>query len=106
MTPEEYGRGFDRSVGTFVRAAAAKSRAFRDRLESAGLSAGEIVTVRDLSRLPVLSKDDLLQLQTSSRPFGDLLADDAPVRRIFQSPGPLYEPELDHACLLYTSPSP
>ena len=95
MTPEEYGRGFDQAVGPFVEAAAAKSTAFLGRLESAGLVADEMLTVRDLSRLPVLSKDDLLQLQITERPFGGLLAEGADVRGVFQSPGPLYEPELD-----------
>ncbi|NOY57068.1 MAG: phenylacetate--CoA ligase [Actinobacteria bacterium] len=95
MTPEEYGRGLDSVVGAFVEAAAAKSTAFFERLESAGLVAAEMRTVQDLSRLPVLSKDDLLQLQIMERPFGGLLAEGAAVRRLFQSPGPLYEPELD-----------
>ncbi|NIR36048.1 MAG: phenylacetate--CoA ligase, partial [Actinobacteria bacterium] len=39
----------------------------------------------------------LLDLQRESPPFAGLVAADAPVRRVFQSPGPIYEPELDRA---------
>jgi phenylacetate-CoA ligase len=51
--------------------------------------------VADLDRVPVMTKDGLLDLQRADPPFAGLVAADAPVRRVFQSPGPLYEPELD-----------
>jgi phenylacetate-CoA ligase len=41
-----------------------------------------------------VTKDELIDVQAASRPFGALLAPGADVRRVFQSPGPLYEPEL------------
>ena len=64
------------------------------RLEEAGLSPDSIRTVADLSRLPVLGKDRVLELQAANPPFGGMLAEGAPVVRVFQSPGPLYEPQL------------
>ena len=67
---------------------------FKKRLEAAGLSANSIQTVDDLAQLPVLRKDDLIELQKQNPPFGGLLA--VPVgslRRVFQSPGPINEPE-------------
>ncbi len=49
----------------------------------------------DLARLAVTSKDSLLEKQRLSPPFGGFLAaDDASIRRIFVSPGPVYEPQL------------
>lgn len=49
----------------------------------------------DLARLAVTSKDALLEQQRQSPPFGGFLAaDDASIRRIFVSPGPVYEPQL------------
>jgi len=39
----------------------------------------------------VLSKDELLELQLADPPFGGLLSPEAKPRRVFQSPGPLYE---------------
>lgn len=95
MTPDTYTRSFDAAVGDLVAAAADRVPAFARRLAGADLSAAAIRSTDDLARLPVLSKDDLLSLQQADPPFGGLLAPEAPVRRIFQSPGPLYEPELD-----------
>jgi phenylacetate-CoA ligase len=51
----------------------------------------------DLDALPVLGKDDVLARQLAHPPFGGLLAEDARVLRVFQSPGPMYEPQLAEA---------
>lgn len=49
----------------------------------------------DLARLGVTSKDALLEQQRQSPPFGGFLAaDDAAIRRVFVSPGPVYEPQM------------
>ncbi len=49
----------------------------------------------DLARLAVTSKDSLLDKQRQSPPFGGFLAaDDASIRRIYVSPGPVYEPQF------------
>ncbi|MCC6868158.1 MAG: phenylacetate--CoA ligase family protein [Burkholderiales bacterium] len=47
-----------------------------------------------LASLPVTRKSDLLELQKAARPFGGLAATRwGAARRVFQSPGPIYEPE-------------
>lgn len=47
-----------------------------------------------LAALPVTRKSDLLEQQKSARPFGGLAATAwGGARRVFQSPGPIYEPE-------------
>ncbi|MDP8957680.1 MAG: phenylacetate--CoA ligase family protein [Actinomycetota bacterium] len=97
MTPEQYGRSFDSAIRSMVPRAAQLTESFAERLRGAGLQPEEVVDAASLDRLPVLSKDQLLELQRKLPPFGGLLAPRAPVRRVFQSPGPLYEPELDHA---------
>lgn len=94
-SPEAYGRGFDARVAALIPEAAERVSGFASRLGAAGLEPGELPDVRELDRLPVLSKDELMDLQAAAPPFGGLLAEDAKVRRIFQSPGPIYEPELD-----------
>ena len=93
MKPAEYGRSFDQRVADLVVAAAAVP-GFAARLEAAGLPQEELVSVAALDRLPVLSKDRLLDLQAAEPPFGGLLAAGVQPRRVFQSPGPLYEPEI------------
>lgn len=91
---ERYTARLDDAVVFTVRAAAERSPTFAARLEAAGIKPESVRRIRDLDRLPVLTKDDLLAQQQQSPPFGGLLAPDTKVRRIFQSPGPLYEPQL------------
>jgi hypothetical protein len=50
--------------------------------------------VADLDHLPVLDKDQLIQTQRAAPPFGGAVAADATVRKVFASPGPLFEPQL------------
>ncbi len=68
--------------------------AFSARLQSANLTPEAIRSVEDLEQLPVIRKDDLHSLQASDPPFGGYLTV-APgdLKRIFQSPGPIYDPE-------------
>jgi phenylacetate-CoA ligase len=90
-----YARSFDERIAAVVPAAAERVPAFAERLRAAGLEPSEVTSIDELDRIPVLTKDDLVEVQAAAPPFGGLLGADAPVRRIFQSPGPLYEPELD-----------
>lgn len=87
-----YAEEFDDRVAAIVRSASALP-AFARRLEDAGVSADRIRTVHDLSALPIQTKDDVLEAQRNDPPFGGMLAPDADISRIFQSPGPLYEPQ-------------
>ncbi|MGA8031106.1 MAG: AMP-binding protein [Casimicrobiaceae bacterium] len=60
----------------------------------AGIDPGEITSREALARLPVLRKSQLAELQKEARPFGGLAATRwGAVRRVFASPGPIYEPE-------------
>lgn len=92
---ERYAASFDERVAALLPAAAAAVPAFAARLASAGVDVAGDVTTATLDRIPVLGKDQLLDLQSAAPPFGGLLSASASLRRIFQSPGPLYEPELD-----------
>jgi len=63
-------------------------------LEAAGLAPADLRSVADLARFPILRKSDLPRIQAADPPFGGLLA--VPVerlKRLFASPGPIYEPE-------------
>ncbi|MFO1315726.1 MAG: AMP-binding protein [Burkholderiales bacterium] len=66
--------------------------AFAKRLADADPDA---LTTRDaLARLPVVRKSELVDLQKADRPFGGFAATRwGAARRVFASPGPLYEPE-------------
>jgi phenylacetate-CoA ligase len=92
---EAYRATFDERVFDVLRPAASVVPALAARLAEAGLVPDDLVDVAAVDRLPVLSKDDLIDLQAKDPPFGGLLAPGAEIRRIFQSPGPIYEPEAD-----------
>ncbi|MHB8187461.1 MAG: phenylacetate--CoA ligase family protein [Dermatophilaceae bacterium] len=92
-----YAESMDAAVARVIQASAATVPAFAARLAAAGLSADSIRGVADLAALPVLTKDDVLAQQHDEPPFGGLLAPGAQVNRVFQSPGPIYEPQLSGA---------
>ncbi|MBM3568604.1 MAG: phenylacetate--CoA ligase [Alphaproteobacteria bacterium] len=50
-----------------------------------------------LAKLPVTRKSSVPAMQKARPPFGGLLPRHARLVRIFQSPGPIYEPETDQA---------
>lgn len=67
---------------------------FARRLKEVGLSPDSIHTPDDLNALPVIRKDNLVELQEIDPPFGGFLAcKPGELKRIFQSPGPIYDPE-------------
>jgi phenylacetate-CoA ligase len=89
-----YTKERDDAVVQTVRAAAARVPAFAARLAAAGIDPAGVRGAADLGRLPVLGKDQLLAAQRADPPFGGVVAPDAPLRKLFCSPGPLYEPQL------------
>jgi phenylacetate-coenzyme A ligase PaaK-like adenylate-forming protein len=95
VTLHAYAQAFDARIADALPRLAAAVPAFADRLTAAGVSPDDLTGVDALSRVPVLGKDDLISLQEQDPPYGGLLAGDAVPRRVYQSPGPLYEPEPD-----------
>ncbi len=90
-----YACSFDDRVRTVLPEAARRCPGLARRLREAAVDPAALTGVADLDRVPVLSKDRLIDLQRDDPPFAGLVAPDAPVRRIFRSPGPLHEAELD-----------
>ena len=81
-------------LNVLIKHLAAHAPGFAARLAAAQLAPDDIHSLDDLNALPVMRKDDLINLQASDPPFGGYLAC-APgdLKRIFQSPGPIYDPE-------------
>lgn len=69
------------------------SKAIRARFEKAGIKPVEIKDLKDLEKLPITKKADLVNAQKERLPFGgfEVLPEEG-VRRIYVSPGPVYEP--------------
>jgi phenylacetate-CoA ligase len=65
----------------------------RRRLEQAGLSPKDFRSTEDLARLPVIRKSAMPELQKADPPFGGFCTVPlAKLRKIFVSPGPIFEP--------------
>src|SRR5437867_4350346 len=65
----------------------------RRRLEQAGLSPKSIRSTDDLARVPVIKKSAMPDLQKADPPFGGFCTVPlARIRKIFVSPGPIFEP--------------
>ncbi|MBN2099163.1 MAG: hypothetical protein JW753_06160, partial [Dehalococcoidia bacterium] len=85
---EWLGGRLAKQVNYAYRHAPAVKKIFDD----AGVSPRQIRRIKDLERLPVTTKDQLVKLQQASPPFGGFLA--VPLNslgRIYVSPGPIYD---------------
>ncbi|MDW8145131.1 MAG: AMP-binding protein [Roseiflexaceae bacterium] len=88
--------GFDQRVRDIVAYGYDHSPAFRQRMESAGLTPDDIQTTADLVKLPILRKEQLVEIYRQGPGLGGMLTVPlSALRRIFQSPGPIYDPEPD-----------
>ena len=67
--------------------------AVKEIFDKAGVSPAQIRTIKDLEKLPIIRKTDLIERQKVNPPYGGFLAiPPEDIDRIFISPGPLYEP--------------
>ena len=92
MSPAARSKYLDRKLSETVAHAYRHSPAVKKLFDKAGVSPDQIRTVKDLEKLPVTRKTDLLEMQKADLPYGGILAmplED--VERVFISPGPIYE---------------
>ena len=90
--PEVRAREQFAQLATQIAYAKAHSPALARSL--ADVDPGAITTCEALAQLPVIRKSELPDLQRQARPFGGLAATrPGSIRRIFASPGGIYEPE-------------
>ena len=76
---------------TFITYAKQECQHYSDMLEH--IDAEKITSRGLLAQLPITRKSDLMQIQSKNSPLGGLNAKTAHIGRIFQSPGPIYDPE-------------
>ena len=99
--PEQRERAQFAALPRQVAHAKSGARAFAKIL--AGVDAAAVTSRAALAQLPVTRKSELLEVQKGDRPFGGFAATGLAVagqggggsnmRRVFASPGPIYEPE-------------
>jgi len=93
LPPPERQRYQEAWLRRLVRHAWRHAPGIRRRLEAAGLRPRDIRGLADLARLPVLKKSAMPDLQRADPPFGGLAGlPREELRRVFVSPGPIYEP--------------
>ena len=93
MDPQARAEYLDRKVVEIVTYAYDHAPAFRAVMERAGCQPGDIKGVADLAGLPITEKADLVNLQRQNLPFGGWAGEPVSrLRRIYVSPGPIYEP--------------
>lgn len=77
--------------------------AVRKIFDQAGLKPADIRSAADLDKIPVTSKDRLVEMQQSDPPFGGFLAvPPEKLQHVFFSPGPLYEPHAGESAVMDT----
>ena len=95
MSPQERESFLSEKVRGVIEYTFIHSSAFADRMAKSGLEPKHINGIKDLEKISVMTKEELLELQRQRPPFAGLLG--LPLEqigRIFISPGPLYEPEV------------
>lgn len=93
MSAEERGRYYNEKVSQLIQFAYEKSPEVKGRLDKVGVKPSQIRTTKDLELIPLLTRDEVIELQEKSPPFGGLLA--VPVESLYKilySPGPFYVP--------------
>jgi len=69
------------------------SKAIRSRFDAVGLMPKEVRDLKDLERLPITKKADLVTAQKETPPLGGFeVVPKEGLRRIYISPGPVFEP--------------
>jgi len=93
MPPEKREQYFNQKLSQTVDHAYRNAPAAREILDRVKVSPSQIRVVKDLEKLPITRKTDLIELQKANPPYGGFLAiPPENVERIFISPGPIYEP--------------
>lgn len=92
MPRDERERWLNERLSKQVRFAYRNAPAVKEKFDKAGVSPSQVRTIKDLEKLPVTTKDELVKLQQANPPFGGFLA--VPLNslnRIYVSPGPIYD---------------
>jgi phenylacetate-CoA ligase len=93
MPPKKRVEYLNQKLRGVIQYAYKHSVAFKNKLDSVGLKPKDIQTIKDLEKMPITKKTELMELQREHPPFGGF--EGVPInelRRIYVSPGPINEP--------------
>ncbi len=94
MAPKEREAYYDRRLSEMASIGYVKSKRVRDMFDKRQLNPSDMKTARDLEKLPVISRERLIEIEADDPPFGGFCGSTAEIDRVFTSPGPVYEPHL------------
>ena len=84
----------DQRIRELVHHAYTHAPAIRQLMQAAEVTPADIQAAEDLAKIPVLSKDALVDIHRDNPPFGGFLTiDPYDLPRIYISPGPIYDPQ-------------
>ena len=84
----------DNRIRDLVQHAYEYAPAIRQFMDEAGVTPDAVLGADDLSKIPVLNKDTLVEMHKANPPFGGFLTiDPYDLPRIYISPGPIYDPQ-------------
>jgi len=92
MSRQEREEYYNRKLQEQVKYAYDHARDMRAKLDSVGIRPSDIRTGKDMEKIPITPKDELVSLRQANPPFGGLLG--VPPEKleiIFMSPGPIYD---------------
>ena len=93
MPPKKRVEYLNQKLRGVIQYAYKHSVAVKNKLDSVGLKPKNIQTIKDLEKIPITKKTELMELQREHPPFGGF--EGVPInelRRTYVSPGPINEP--------------
>lgn len=93
MSHKERQKVLDEQLKWLVRYAYEKAPSTKERFDKAGIVPSKVSGIKDLENLPLLRKDELVDLYKANPPLGGLVT--VPItelERVYVSPGPIYDP--------------
>ncbi len=93
-TNEERKARQDESLANMVKLGYKKSARLKAILDQNKINPKNIKTREDLEKLPVTSREKLVDMEIQEPPYAGLENPVVQIDRIFTSPGPIYEPHL------------
>ncbi len=94
MSPAERQDYYNKKLARMIQLGYKQSGKVRQIFSERSIHPSEIKSVKDLEKLPVISREELVKLQMAEPPFAGFSPKDMMTDRIFTSPGPVYEPHL------------
>lgn len=97
MTQEERDRRNLKRLSGMLSSGYDAAGKIKITLDGMNMKPADFGSLQDFARLPVVSREKLIETQLTEPPYGGFENPQARIDRIFTSPGPVYEPHLSES---------